>query len=83
MLSRTTRFIAVGLLMLALASSLQALPSEPQTHPAPGTEAGEFIAAAWEWLVDIFGPHPEDSAREQSAGTAGDHGSQVDPDGNH
>lgn len=80
MLNRT-RVIAAGLLMLALASGpLRALPSESLLLP---TQANGFIAAVWEWIADILGPPPEASTREQSTGTKGDQGSQLDPDGNH
>lgn len=81
---RTIRVITVGLLVLALgASTLSALPSESQMRPAPCIEAGEFVSAAWKWLVSILAPNPEPSDRESAIRQAKeDHGSQVDPDGN-
>ena len=83
MLNRT-RVIAAGLLMLALASGpLRALPSESQTRLPSPTQTDELIAVVWEWIVDVLGPRPEASAREQSTGAKGDQGSQLDPDGNH
>ena len=80
---RTIRVITVGLLLLALgASTVAALPSESQMRPTPRVEVGEFVSAAWEWLLDVFAPRPESSARDQSAGKT-EQGSQLDPDGNH
>lgn len=82
---RTIRVIAVGLLLLALASStLQALASELPVRPAERTGAGEFVSAAWRWLASILAPSPEPPDRESGISQAKEeHGSQVDPDGNH
>jgi hypothetical protein len=81
---RTIRVIAVGLLLLALgASTVAALPSESQMRSTPRVEVGEFVSAAWEWLVSILVPYPESPDREPGMGQVKEeHGSQVDPDGN-
>lgn len=79
---RTTRVIAFGLLWLALASSaLQALPSNSRPLEIPRAESGDFLAAAWDWLVSIFAPHPETTDCDNSARSK--EGSQLDPDGHH
>ena len=84
-MSRTIRVIAVGLLVLALASSAYAsVPSQSQVspRPVPPIEASALLEAAWEWILDVFAPRPESSILDRSTEKT-EHGSQLDPDGNH
>jgi hypothetical protein len=83
MSSRLTRVIAVGFLLLALASStLQALPLKEGLRGGPRAESSDLVTTVWQWLALIFAPNPgtgdggESSARSKE-------GSQLDPDGHH
>ena len=83
MLKRTTCvIIAAGLLMLALSSPLQALPSNQIRRGELRAESGDFVAAAWKWLVLVFAPDPEPPEGGSSAARSKE-GSQLDPDGHH
>ncbi len=80
---RTTRVIALGLLCLALASSvLQAAPSTSYPPAIPRAESHGFLEAAWKWLVSIFAatPEPLGSKKNQNP-VPSEEGSQLDPDG--
>jgi hypothetical protein len=81
---RTIRVIAVGLLLLALASStLMALPSSSLTNSPPAPkEAGDLIEIVWRWVLDILAPYPESLVVDRPT-VESEHGSQLDPDGNH
>jgi hypothetical protein len=86
---RTTRVIALGLLWLALASSvLQAAPSMPNPRAMPAAESGHLAAAVWKWIVSIVVPRPESMGHDENAAPVKntvpvEQGSQLDPDGNH
>lgn len=82
---RTPRAITVGLLWLALASStLQAMPSTSHPREIPRAKSGDLVVVAWKWLVSILAPNPESLDKEAAPSrTKEEHGSQVDPDGNH
>jgi hypothetical protein len=82
---RTIRVIAVGLLVLVLASSsLMALPSPARMdpRPEPSLEARDLIKAAWDWIADVLTLRPESSSYERPP-VKSEQGSQLDPDGNH
>lgn len=82
---RTPRVIAVGLLWLVLASStLQAIPSASHPQEIPWVKSEALVTAAWKWLVSILAPTPAPPGRDSALSqTKEEHGSQVDPDGNH
>jgi hypothetical protein len=77
-----TRITAVGVLLLALASStVQALPTIPQAR-AQRHESADLMTAAWDWLVSLLTPHLP-TGPSSSTGSGQKEGSQLDPDGQH
>ena len=83
MSSRFTRVIAVGFLLLALASNvLLALPPDQGLRRETPAESGGIVATAWKWLVLILAPSPEPADSGASSARSME-GSQLDPDGHH
>ena len=75
-MSRTLRTLsALVLTVLFLTSPVAAAAS-------PGQAGAESLwTSAWEWLVDLLSGKPSGDDLPPSAGTSGDAGGGIDPDG--
>jgi len=81
-MSSRTRVIAVGLMLLALSNTLQALPLDQSLREGTRAESGDLAATAWKWLILIFAPTPAPTEGDASSARSKE-GSQLDPDGHH